>query len=213
MPFFRDVQEIQVFAESTDAVVKCPAHFTPTTIMRWIRISKDGSETTVQNDTKFTAENGRLTIRSVTLEESGSNFRCELYNPDPFVFSGKPITVKVRPQSEYIPKIVDLRRRVTISYDQALDLPCQLQEERDNVQYSWTIQTDFEHDHLVNYGADLQRGRGQFLGGIYTCRAENQFGYDIADFAVKITGKQARGILGESPCSVKMSFDYIGGSV
>ena len=190
-PFFRNVEELQVFAENTNAVVKCPAYFgnPPTGYMRWIVIN-DGRETAIQNGTRYTAENGQLTIRNIGLEKNGTTYKCELINHSPFVYENKVISVEVRPQSEYVPKIVDLRRRITVSYDQALDLPCQLQEERENVQYSWTIHTEFEHDHLVNYGANLRRDRGQFLGGIYTCRAENQFGYDIADFAIRITGKQ-----------------------
>ena len=190
-PFFRDVQELQVFAENTNAVVTCPAYFgnpPAGTFMRWIKVNEDGSEAVIQNDSRFTAENERLTIRNIRLEESGATYRCQLIKI-PTLTLTKTITVEVHPQSEYTPKIVDLRRRITVSYDQALDLPCQLQEARENVQYSWTIHTDFEHDHLVNSDATLRRERGQFLGGIYTCRAENQFGYDIADFAVKITGK------------------------
>ena len=191
-PFFRNIEELQVFAENTDAVVKCPAYLgnPPTGIMTWILVNDDGSESVIQNDARFTAENERLTIQNIRLEENGTTYKCQLFNRDPWVLDSKVIRVEVRPRSEYIPKIVDLRRSITVSYDQALDLPCQLQEPRENVQYSWTIHTDFEHDHLVNHGADLRRGQGQFLGGIYTCRAENQFGYDIADFAVKITGKQ-----------------------
>ena len=76
-----------------------------------------------------------------------------------------------------------------VPYDQPLDLSCQLEEPKENVNYSWTIHTEFEHDYLINSRATLHRDRGQFLGGIYTCRAENQCGHDIADFAVKLSGK------------------------
>ena len=190
-PFFRDVPELQVFAENTNAVVTCPAYFgnpPAGTFMRWIKVNEDGSETDARVISGLTPENERLTIHNIRLEENGTTYKCELVKiPTPTLT--KTITVEVRPQSEYTPKIVDLRRRITVSYDQAMDLPCQLQEARENVQYSWTIHTDFEHDHLVNSDATLRRERGQFLGGIYTCRAENQFGYDIANFAVKITGK------------------------
>lgn len=158
--------------------------------MRWYVINEDRTRTQIQNNAEFTPENERLIIHNILQGESGSTYQCELNNLVPYVYDTRDIQVEVRPQSEYVPKIVDVRRRITVSYDQALDLPCQLQEPREGVQYSWTIHTEFEHDHLVNYGANLQRERGQFLGGIYTCRAENQFGYDIADFAVKITGKQ-----------------------
>lgn len=176
-----------MFAENTDAVVKCPTYLgnPPTASMRWV----DSSRRLIRNDTKFTPDNERLTIHNIRLEESGTTYQCDIIRSSPFFFESKIIRVEVRPQSEYVPKIVDLRRRVTVSYDQPLDLPCQLEEPRDNVQYSWTIHTDFEHDHLVNSNNTLRRDRGQFLGGIYTCRAENEFGYDIADFAVKITGK------------------------
>ena len=86
------------------------------------------------------------------------------------------------------PKITTIRT-VAVPYDQPLNLLCQLEEPIDNVIYSWTIRTEFEHEHLVNYGANLRRDPGQFLGGIYTCRAENQCGHDIADFALRIIGK------------------------
>ena len=194
-PFFRDVPELQVFAENTSAVVTCPAYFgnSPAgTFMRWLKVNEDGTEAVIQNNSRFIAENERLTICNIRLEENGTTYKCQLIKI-PTLTLTKTITVEVCPQSEYIPKIVDLRRRITVLYDQALDLPCQLQEARVNVQYSWTIHTDFEHDHLVNSDATLRRERGQFLGGIYTCRAENQFGFDIADFVIKISGKQMYG--------------------
>ena len=194
-PFFKDVPELQVFAENTNAVVTCPAYFgnpPADTSMRWIKVNEDGSETDARAISGLTPENERLTIHNIRLEENGTTYKCQLVKI-PTLTLTKTITVEVRPQSEYIPKIVDLRRRITVSYDQALDLPCQLQEVRENVQYSWTIHTDFEHDHLVNSDATLRRERGQFLGGIYTCRAKNQFGFDIADFVIKISGKQMYG--------------------
>ena len=176
-----------MFAENTDAVVKCPAHFgNPPAIMGWI----DSSIRAIHNDTKFTVENEQLTIRNIRLEENGTTFRCVLIRNSPFIYIGQDIIVEVHPRSEFVPKIMDLRRRVKVSYNQSLELPCQLEEARNNVNYSWTINTDFEHDHLVNSNDTLRRDRGQFLGGIYTCRAENEFGYDIADFAVKIIGKE-----------------------
>ena len=158
--------------------------------MYWYVIYENGSQTLIQNGTKFTAENERLTIHDIRQGENGSTYRCVLFDQIPYVYETRDIQVKVCRQCECIPKIVDEGRRITVSYDQALDLLCQLQEPREGVQYSWTINTEFEQDHLVNYSANLQRERGQFFGGIYTCRAENQFGYDIADFFVKVTGKQ-----------------------
>ena len=180
-----------MFAENTNAIVKCPVYFgsSPDASMNWHMINEDNTQT-LSNDTKFTAESERLIINNIRQEENGSTYRCALYNQSPYVYETRDILVKVCRQHECIPKIVDERRSITVSYDQALDLPCQLEEPREGVQYSWTIHTKFEHDHLVNHGANLQRERGQFLGGIYTCRAENQFGYDIADFFVKINGKQ-----------------------
>ena len=183
-----------MFAENTEAVVKCPVYFgsSPDASIYWYIINENGTQTQIQNgnDTKLKPENEQLTINDIRQEENGSTYRCVLYNRSPYVYERRDILVKVCRQHECVPKIVNERRSITVSYDQALDLPCQLEEPSECVQYSWTIHTEFEHDHLVNHGANLQRERGQFLGGIYTCRAENQFGYDIADFAVKITGKQ-----------------------
>ena len=186
-PFFRDVEEVQVFAENTDAVVRCPAYFgnPPTARMNWL----DSRAFPIRDDARFTPKNEQLTISNIRSTDNGSTYECEIIRNNPYLYDTRTIRVEVRPQSEYIPRIVDLRRRITVSYDQPLNLPCELEEPRDNVQYSWTIHTDFEHDHLVNHGPAFHRDRGQFLGGIYTCRAENQFGYDIADFAIKITGK------------------------
>ena len=66
-PFFRDVEEVQVFAENTDVVVKCPAYFgnPPTALMRWVNSNRRA----VLNDTKFTPDDEQLTIRNIHLEE------------------------------------------------------------------------------------------------------------------------------------------------
>ena len=92
-------------------------------------------------------------------------------------------------QSDCIPKIKSIRRTVTIPYDQPLNLLCQLEVPDHTVHYSWTICTEFEYDHLENSDKTLHRDRGRFLGGIYTCRAENLCGHDIAEYAVKIAGE------------------------
>ena len=184
---FLNVEERQVFIEGTDAVVKCPAHFGSPAVATMFWINNTNLYIQPTNE-KYMAENDQLTIQNIRMEDSGT-FQCSLVRQNPHRVITKTIQVEVRPQSEYVPKITDLRRRVTVPYGQPLELPCQLEEPRDNVNYSWTIQTEFEHDHLVNAESILHRNRRQFLGGIYTCRAENQFGYDIADFAVYIDGK------------------------
>ena len=185
---FLNVEERQVFAEGTDAVVKCPAHFGNPAVASMFWIVDSTNQLILTATDKYINENDQLTIRNIRIEDSGT-FQCSLRRLDPHEVITKTIQVEVRPQSEYLPKITDLRRRVIVPYGQPLELPCQLEEPRDNVNYSWTIQTEFEHDHLVNTESILHRNRRQFLGGIYTCRAENQFGYDIADFAVNIDGK------------------------
>ena len=128
-PFFRGVQGVQIFAENTDAVVKCPLYFGSSldATMLWHMINEDRTQILIQNNTKFTPENERLIIHDILQEESGSTYQCELYNLVPYVYDTRDIQVEVRPQSEYVPKIVDVGRRITVSYDQALDLLCQLQ--------------------------------------------------------------------------------------
>lgn len=138
------------------------------------------------SDERFTAENGRLIIDNVHMEDDG-NYQCSIFRNG--IQGTKTIRVEVVPRSEFAPMIDDSTRSIEVMYGDPLNLPCPLNEPRDDVVYSWTINTEFEHNHIMNTRATLHRGADQFLGGSYTCRAENEYGYDVANFIVKITGK------------------------
>ena len=99
------------------------------------------------------------------------------------------IRVKVLPQSKFAPKINNAIRRFEVMHGDPLTLPCKLVKSQENVRYSWTIDTEFEHDILKNTHAVLCRDAMKFVSGRYTCRAENQYGYDETDFIVRINGR------------------------
>ena len=122
------------------------------------------------------------------MEDMGDNYACLLQLNDGNAFT-KTIKVEVIARNELAPRIDDTNRRTEVTYGDPLDLPCFLDEPKDDVIYSWTINTEFEHDHHVNTHANLHREAHEFLGGIYTCRAENEYGYDVVDFVVKVVGK------------------------
>lgn len=183
-PGFLTVQTHQRFVEGTDVVVECPAIFgNPPASMYWSRDNRP-----IQNSTRFSAENGRLRIQNIHMEDMRDNYVCDLQLNDGNAYS-KTIKVEVVPRNELAPRINDVNRRTEVAYGDPLDLPCILEEQKDDVTFSWTINTEFEHDHQVNTRANLHRQAHEFLGGIYTCRAENEYGFDVVNFVVKVVGK------------------------
>ena len=175
-----------MFAEGTDAVVECPAFFGVDTSARMLWFH---NLVTIRSGRCFSPENGRLTIHNIRMKDSDGNYQCSIFHNHGIVAT-KTIQIEVLPQSKFAPKIDDTNRRIEVAYGQPLNLPCRLKQQGESVTYSWTIDTEFEHDVLVNTTADLHIEAHKFVGGIYTCKAENEFGYDIADFSVKIIGKQ-----------------------
>lgn len=177
-----------MFTEGTDAVVQCPAFFgnNSQASMSWFQ-----NDVTINCNSAFYPENGRLTIRNIRKEANGTQYQCTIMDRNGRVLGPKTITVEVLPQSEFAPRIDDSKRNIEVVLGQPLNLSCRLKQQREDaaVTYSWTIDTEFEHDVLINTSANLQIEAYRFLGGIYTCRVENEFGYDIADFSVKILGK------------------------
>ena len=171
--------EHQRFVEGDDAVIKCPAIFGASTEMYW---QKGIHEVTAEG--RFTPEKGQLKIESISMDDKDV-YKCFLSDTS----HPKTITVDVLPRSEFAPSINDSQRRIEVVYGEPLNLPCLLEEPKENVTYSWTMNTEFERDHLINTRANLYRSSSEFLGGIYTCKAENEFGYDVVDFIVKIVGK------------------------
>lgn len=181
------MEEHQQFVEGTDAVVRCPANFgtNPDSVeMKW---NRDGQP--VSREGRFFPKNESLRIQSVQSEDSGM-YKCLLLGSNGAqIFGQKDIRVEVLPQSEDAPKINGAIRKLEVMYGDPLNLRCELVNSPDNVTYSWTIDTKFEHDILKNTQSVFHRNTRKFVGGRYTCRAENRHGYSETDFIVRINGK------------------------
>ena len=184
-PHFLDVPLNQRFADGTDAVIQCPAVFgtDPQTEMQWFIVG----DQIITNSSRFTAEFGRLTIHNIRRSDGDVQYRCIIQKPgEPNI--GRTIKVEVLPRHKYVPRINDTDRTIEVDLGQPLNLSCSLEEPRDDVVYSWTINTELEHDILTS-SSYVHREPFTFVGGIYTCKAENEFGYDIVDFSVKVLSK------------------------
>ena len=184
-PSFLSVPEHQRFAEGTDAVVLCPVNLgtNPPARTPWTR-----NGVSVNGD-RFFPEDGQLRIQNIRIEDSG-DYQCLLNREGHGVIDKRTIRVKVLPQSEFAPKINDTVRKIEVMHGDPLNLPCRLEKRRRNVVYSWLIDTKFEVNYLENTRATLQREVEEFDLGRYTCRAENEYGYDVVDFIVTIIGKK-----------------------
>ena len=170
--------------------MECPAFFGNNSEARMIWLHNN--VTIRSNQTwGYYPQNGSLIIRNIHRRVNGTNYKCSLLLKSGAVSGSKTIRVDVLPQSEFAPRIDDSERNTEVVLGKPLNLSCRLKQHTiaAAVTYSWTIDTKFEHAVLINTSANLQLEAHRFLGGIYTCRAENEFGYDIADFSVKILGK------------------------
>ena len=176
------VSEYQEFIEETVAVVECPAFFgDPPGQMFWSR--NDSSIT----DNRFTLENGRMRIQNIR-ESDEAIYRCSI-NRLGIIIDSRFITVAVLERSELAPKIFEPQNPIEVRYGDPLDLTCELEVQRDNVNYTWIVDTDFEDSHNKSTIPSLYRDANHFLGGRYTCKAENEYGYDEQVFIVRILGK------------------------
>lgn len=179
-PHFENVSEHQVFTAGSDAVVACPAFLgDPEGEMIWLRDDR------IIDDDRFTEDVERLTIQNARIEDSGT-YSCSLKRNG--IQGTKTINVVVRPRDDLAPRISEPQNPIRVMYREPLDLTCEL-ERGENVEYSWTIETDFEENHLNNTTPHLYRDAERFLGGRYTCRAENEYGYDEQLFFVRLLGK------------------------
>ena len=182
-PHFLNVSEYQEFIEETDAVVECPAFFgDPPGHMIWSR--NDRSIT----DNRFTLENGRMRIQNIQ-ESDEATYRCSINRLG--IVDSRYITVAVLERSELAPKIVEPQNPIDVRYGDPLDLMCELEVQRDNVDYTWIVDTGFENSHNKSAIPSLHRDANHFLSGRYTCKAENEYGYDEQVFCVRILGKSA----------------------
>jgi hypothetical protein len=180
------VPENQEFIEETDAVVECPAFFgEPRGRMLWLR-----DNVVINDDDRFTTEDGRMRIQNIE-ENDGGVYRCAISLLG--IVDSRYITVTVLERDSLAPRIVERSNPIQVMYGDPLDLTCQLEEQRDiddlDVQYTWTVDTNFEDNHFKNTTADLHRDAYEFLGGRYTCKAVNEYGYDEQVFYVRILGK------------------------
>ena len=181
-PHFKNVSNYQVFTEGTDAVVQCPAFLgDPEGEMYWLHNNE-----VITDDNRFIPAAEHLTIQNALVDDSDS-YQCVLYRNG--VVGITNITVVVQEHSALAPRIVDPVNPIVVMYGQPLNLTCQPVEEKEKVLYTWTVDTPHEHDHFVNTTSRLYREPDDFLGGRYTCRVENQYGYDEQLFFVKILGE------------------------
>ena len=94
-----------MFAEGSDAVVRCPAFLgdPPSASIVW---TYENNSRIPTND-KFTPQNQTLTIRDIRTEDTVLKFNCAvLRESDKVIVDEQDITVQVVPLSEYISKIV-----------------------------------------------------------------------------------------------------------
>jgi hypothetical protein len=180
-----DVPENQEFIEDTDAVVECPAFFgEPRGRMVWLR------DNVVIDDDRFTTEDGQMRIQNIE-ENDGGVYRCSIHLLG--IVDTRYITVNVLERDSSAPRIVEPSNPIQVMYGDPLDLTCQLKEQRDiddsDVQYTWTVDTVYEDNHFRNTTPAFHRDAYDFLGGRYTCRVVNEYGYDEQVFYVRILGK------------------------
>ena len=175
------MSERQEFIEGTDAVVECPVFLgDPPGSMIWSR------DNMAINDDRFIREDGRLTIQDIRAGDKDV-YQCSINRHG--IRGTKSITVVVRERNEFAPSIVEPMVPIEVMYGAPLDLTCQLEEPSDNVCYTWDIDTDYERDQVRNTTPTLYREPREFLGGRYTCTAENEYGHDSQVYFVRILGK------------------------
>ena len=135
---------------------------------------------------RFIPENGRLTILNIRNGDEGE-YRCSLHRLG--IVGSRYITVNVFKRDSLAPRIVEPSNPIQVMYGNPLDILCQLEEQRNDMRYTWTVDTLYENNHFKNTTPAFHRVAYDFLGGRYTCRAENVYGYDEQVFHVKIIGK------------------------
>ena len=176
------MDENQEFIEETDAVVQCPAFFgEPPGHMIWTR----DDMVQVITDGRFTLEDGRMRIQNIQESDEGI-YRCSINRLG--IVDQRYITVNVLERDSLALRIIEPSNPIEVMYGDPLDLTCQLEVQRDDVHYTWTVDTDYEDNLFQNTTPSLHRSPYQFLGGFYTCRAENDYGYDQQVFYVRILG-------------------------
>jgi hypothetical protein len=132
--FLPDVPENQEFIEETDAVVECPAFFgEPRGTMVWLR-----DNAVIDNDDRFIPEDGHLTILNIREGDEG-DYRCAIRLLG--IVDSRYITVNVLERDSLAPRIIQPMNPIQVAYNDSLDLHCQLAVRRDDVYYTWTVDT------------------------------------------------------------------------
>ena len=187
-PHFLDVPENQEFIEETDAVIECPAFFgDPPGNMVWTRNDMNVHVGIV--DERFIPEDGRLTILNISNGDDGV-YRCAINRLG--IADLRFITVNIVERDSLAPRIVEPLNPIEVVYWDSLDLNCLLEVQRDDVYYTWTVDTSNEFEFFTNAIPSFHRDANKFIGGRYTCRVENNYGYDEQTFFVTILGKIIR---------------------
>ena len=197
--YFLNVSEYQEFIQQTDAIVECPAFLgEPRGTMVWLH-----DNVLITGGDRFIPEDGRLTILDIGDSDEGV-YRCSLRRLA--IVDSRYITVNVLERHSLAPRIIE-PNPIEIVYGDPLDILCELEEHRDDmhVHYTWTVDTGYEDNRLKNTTPAFHRDAYNFLGGRYTCKAENIYGYDEQVFHVRILGKSAQAISNSVHYSV---YDY-----
>jgi hypothetical protein len=182
-PHFLDVPGNQEFIEETDAVVECPAFFgDPPGNMTWTRNNTNVGTT----DERFIPEDDHLTILNIRADDDVL-YECLLGRHG--IIDSRFVTVAVLERSSLAPRIVEPSNPIEVVYWDSLDLHCRLVVPRDDVYYTWTVDTSSEFRLLTNMTPMFHQDIDKFVGGRYTCRVENNYGYDEQIFFVTILGK------------------------
>ena len=142
----------------------------------------------IRNDhSQFTPEDGQLIIQDISMDNAGL-YCCRLLRFSN-VIDTRCIQVVVREQADFAPEIVEPANPILVMYEDPLELECELAAPQENVEYSWSVHTDFEQTHTADANATLYREAKKFLSGHYTCKAQNIYGYDTQVYFVKVLGE------------------------
>ena len=149
-----------MFIEGMDAMVKCPAFFgDPPGHMIWTV----GDFTITDN--RFILEDGQMIIQNIQ-DIDGGVYRCSIIYLLAIVDS-RFITVAVLKRSGIASRIVQPMSPIIIVLNgDPLDLMCLLETPINNVDYTWTVDSDFDDNSMFQRATSSLHIEGyHFLGG------------------------------------------------
>jgi hypothetical protein len=119
---------VDLMFEGADAVVECPAFFgDPRGTMIWI------PDNVVVTDNRFTPEDAQMRIQ----RNDGGIYRCLIHQC--VLVDSRLITVAVLERDSLAQRIVEPSNPIQVMYGDPLDLTCQLEEQKDDMQYTWIV--------------------------------------------------------------------------